>query len=134
MAIMVPETQPASTPKWMLWTGWVLTVVPALALIASGAGKLVAPAAAAEASKDLGWTEERLFVLGFVEVGCAIVYLIPQTAVLGAILCTGYMGGAIATHARVGERFIIPIVFGMVIWGGVWLRDPRLRAILPSRG
>jgi hypothetical protein len=60
-----------------------------------------------------------------------VCYLIPRTAVLGAVLLTGYLGGAIATHARLGEPFVAPIILGVVVWAGLWLRDPRLRALLP---
>src|SRR5205807_2205436 len=90
------------SPKWMFWTGWVVSVLPAGMLIVSGALKLSSPAAMAEASKDIGWNDSVLIVaLGITELTCVFVYLLPPTAVLGAILLTGYMGGAIATHLRV---------------------------------
>ena len=71
--------------------------------------------------------------LGILEIACTIIYAIPQTAVLGAILLTGYMGGAIATHVRVGEGVIPHIIIGVLVWLGLFLREPRLRAILPWR-
>lgn len=72
-------------------------------------------------------------VLGVTELLCAVLYAIPQTSVLGAILLTGYMGGAIATHARIGEGFIPQIIIGVLVWLGLFLRDARLRALIPIR-
>ena len=73
-------------------------------------------------------------MLGIVEVGCTLVYLIPRTAVLGAILLTGYLGGAVATHARLLEvQFLAPMVLGVLVWGGLYLRDARVRALIPFR-
>jgi hypothetical protein len=74
-----------------------------------------------------------LLGLGILELICAVIYVIPRTSMLGAILLTGYLGGAIATHVRVGEQFIMPAVLGVLIWGGLYLRDYRLRALLPLR-
>jgi hypothetical protein len=72
------------------------------------------------------------FAIGVVEIGCTIVYLIPRTAILGAILLTGYLGGAILTHLRIGDpSWVMPLLLGVVLWGGLWLRDPRLRALTP---
>lgn len=73
------------------------------------------------------------FGLGILEVACVVVYLIPRTAVLGAILLTGYLGGAVATHLRVGDPCFGPILLGVVLWGGLFLRDPRLRTLIPLR-
>ncbi len=75
----------------------------------------------------LGWSESTITYVGIVEILCVVFYAIPRTAVLGAILITGYLGGATATHVRVGDQFFIPILIGIV----VWLRDKRLRAVLP---
>ena len=72
--------------------------------------------------------------LGILELSVAVIYLIPQTSILGAILVTGYIGGAIATHVRIGDYFLVPhILIGVLVWLGVWLRDPRLRELLPIR-
>ena len=67
------------------------------------------------------------------ELSCTIIYLIPRTSVIGAILLTGYLGGAIQTHLRVGDAFVAQFIFGVVIWGGLYLRDTRLRALIPFR-
>lgn len=123
-----------SQPRWMTWTGWVITALPVVALVLSAAMKFqeVTP----EASKGLegiGWTAAQLPGLGILELVCIVLYAIPQTSVLGAILVTGYMGGAIATHVRVGEPFVVQAIIGVLVWLGLFLRDPRLRALLPWR-
>jgi hypothetical protein len=82
----------------------------------------------------LGYPESLARPLGIVELACTIIYLVPQTAVLGAILLTGYMGGAIATHVRVGDPYFVQIGMGVMLWLGLYLRDARLRALLPLRG
>jgi hypothetical protein len=87
----------------------------------------------AEGFTHLGYDPKLALGLGIVELACTIVYLVPQTAVLGAILLTGYLGGATATHLRIGEPFVPPVVFGMVLWAGLYLRDSRIRALLPFR-
>ena len=126
---MTSETQ-GSPSKAMLWAGWVLTALPSLMLFMSGGMKLVQPAML----EKMGYPERLGLVLGIVEIGSTVLYLIPRTTVLGAILLTGYLGGAVATHARVLEvQFLIPLVLGMVVWGGLFLRDPRVRALIPIR-
>ena len=132
---MSSDTPTATTPKWMFWTGWVLSILPAAMLVMSGTFKLAAPIAVAESSKDIGWDNEHLIVaLGLLELACVFVYVVPPTAVLGAVLMTGYIGGAIATHVRVGEMFVVQVLLGVLVWAGLWLRDARLRSILPWRG
>ena len=114
------------------WTGRVLTGLAAFAFLASGVMKLAGMAE----KKDLdliGIPVSMVFPLGILEIACSLFYVFPRTAVLGAILLTGYMGGAILTHWRVGDPFFIQIVLGVVVWAGIWLREPRLRALLPMR-
>jgi len=119
-----------SPSKAMIWTGWVLSVLPSLMLFMSGGMKLVKP----EMLEQMGYPERLGFTLGIVEIGCTVLYLIPRTTVLGAILLTGYLGGAVATHARVLEmQFLAPLVLGVLVWGGLFLRDPRVRALIPVR-
>jgi hypothetical protein len=86
-----------------------------------------------EGMGHLGLPETLMLPLGVLELFCVVVYLVPRTSVLGAILLAGYMGGAILTHLRVGEPVYAEIIIGMVIWLGLWLREPRLRALLPLR-
>jgi len=80
-----------------------------------------------------GFTDRAGMFIGITALACAVLYLLPPTAVLGAILVTGYLGGAVVTHVRAQEPFFIPILFGVVIWLGLFLRDPRLRVLIPFR-
>ena len=121
------------TAKKMLWVGYVVSAVPVLMLLMSAIMKFAKPPAVVEGFTHLGWPENLALPLGVVELVCVIIYVIPQTAVLGAILLTGYLGGAIATHVRIGEGFIGPAIFGVLVWLGLYLRDPRLRALVPLR-
>ncbi len=115
-------------------TGWILSILPVLVFFFSAiVGKFMMPPDAAKGFEHLGWPVSSALALGILEVACAIIYIIPQTSVLGAILLTGYMGGAIATHARIGELFIIQAALGVVLWLGLYLREPRLRALIPLR-
>ena len=130
---MQAEIQPASAPKWMFWAGWVLGVLPALMLLFSGVMKLTKSDEVVKGFTHLGWDERLALALAIVEIGSTVLYLIPRTTVLGAILLTGYLGGAIATHVRIGEQFFMPALLGVLLWGGLYLRDARLRALLPLR-
>ena len=117
----------------MFWAEWVLTVLPAGLLLFSAASKFVGGEAVTKGFAHLGWPEKLAKPLGFVEATCAILLLIPKTTVLGAVLVTGYMGGAMATHTRIGELWVLQMLVGVVAWLGVFLREPRLRALLPLR-
>jgi hypothetical protein len=110
-----------------------MSALPVLMLLMSAAMKFVKPKFAVDSTTKLGWDESSLLGLGIVELTCTVIYVIPRTAVLGAILMTGYLGGATATHVRIGEQFFIPIILGMLVWGGLYLRDERVRALLPLR-
>jgi len=110
--------------------------IPILFLLIDGVGKLVQPAPVVEATVRLGYPESLILDLGILLLGCVAVHAIPRTSVLGAILLTGYLGGAVATHVRVGEGLFpvfFPVIVGVLIWGGLFLRDARLRALLPLR-
>jgi hypothetical protein len=110
--------------------------LPALGLLASGAMKVMIITknfTPPEGSPDIGWSESALLGLAIVEIGCTVLYLFPRTAVLGAILLTGYLGGAVATHIRIGDMFLPPFLFGVLLWLGLLFRDERLRALLPWR-
>ena len=131
---MSSDRQSAPASKAMVWTGWALSILPSLLLLFSGAMKLTRSSAVVEGFEHLGYPEQLALILGIVEIGCTVVYLIPRTAVLGAILLTGYLGGAVATHARLLEpQFAAPVVLGVLIWGGLYLRDVRVRALIPFR-
>jgi glutaminase len=125
---------PLSTPKWQLWVGRVLSAIPALMLAMSAAMKLSQnPQMVTMLTSKFGYSADIVTTLGLVELACAILYLVPQTAVLGAILVTGYLGGAVATHVRVADAFAIPLVLGILAWAGLYARDERVRALLPLR-
>jgi DoxX-like family len=131
---MQSESHAAPTSKTMVWVGRVISGLVGLAMLMSGIMKLVAPQESMEKQfKDLGWDPSSALGLGILEMSCALIYLFPKTAVLGAILLTGYLGGAIATHVRINEQCVLQVVLGVLVWGGLYLRDGRLRAILPLR-
>lgn len=127
------ETPIPFVSKKALWTGRVMTALPALMLLFSGSMKFTSSPQIAEGFTHLGWPVDLAHTLGLLEVGCTVLYLIPATSILGAILVTGYLGGAIATHVRIGEPWYLQFVFGVLVWGGLYLRDPRLRALIPLR-
>lgn len=124
----------APVSKKMLWAGRIVSAVPVLMLVMSAAMKFAKPQQVVDTFNNLGWPESLALYLGVVEIACTVIYVIPQTAVLGAVLVTGYLGGAIATHVRIGEQFIPPVILGVLVWGGLWLRDLRVRSLLPLRG
>jgi DoxX-like protein len=130
---MTPAPEKPKSPAWMYWTGWVVTVLPSLLLIFSAMIKFFGPPEWTKDFTKAGWNANLLVPLGITELACTILYLVPQTSTLGAVLLTGYMGGAICHHLRLGEPIVVQVVFGMVIWLGLYLREPRLRAILPIR-
>lgn len=116
------------------WTGWILGILCSLMLLASAAAKFIQPTGMEESLEPIGWKIGQLTWLGTLEAAVAIIYLIPQTSVLGAILIAGYMGGAIATHLRIDDYMVLPqILIGVLVWLGLYLRDPRLRALLPLK-
>ena len=123
--------------KGRLWTGRIMSALPALFLLVDGVGKLIKPAPVVEGTVQLGYPESVLLGLGIVLLTCTILYTIPRTAILGALLLTGYLGGAIATHVRVGSplfsHILFPVYLAVLIWGGLYLRDERLRALIPLR-
>ncbi len=133
---MQSGTQTVTVSKKMLWAGRIISALPALFLIVDGVMKLVKPPLVVEATVRLGYPESVILGLGIVLIACTVLYMIPTTSVLGAILLTGYLGGAVATHVRVGEGLFpvsFPIIMGVLIWGGLFLRDERLRALIPLR-
>lgn len=129
---MTNETAPA-VGRGMWWTGTVLSLLPVLLLLFSASGKFLKPDGMEENIGLLGWRMDQMTLLGIVELACVILYLIPQTAVLGAVLLTAYLGGATATHARIGDPIVIPIVVGVLVWVGLYLREPRLWPLAPIR-
>jgi len=125
----LPVTRAAS------WTGIILGVLPCLMLGFSAAMKFTQPEGVPEHFAELGWTPAGMVWLGVLEVACTVLYLVPRLAVLGAILLTGYLGGGIAAHVRIGDyaTVLFPFLLGVLLWGGLFLRDPRLPALIPLR-
>jgi uncharacterized membrane protein YphA (DoxX/SURF4 family) len=116
------------------WPGRVVSAIPVLMLLMSGGFKLFGGAKMATDWVAFGYPIETLVPIGITEVTCALLLAIPRTSVLGAVLVTGYLGGAVATHVRMSQAsFIAPAILGAVAWLGLYLRDPRLRALLPLR-
>jgi hypothetical protein len=130
---MQSTTEPPLVSKKMLWAGRIMSALPVLMLLFSAAMKFVKPASVVEGFAHLGYPERLALGLGILELACTVIYVIPRTAVLGAILLTGYLGGAIATHLRIREPFFMPIILGVLVWGGLFLRDPWVRALIPLR-
>jgi len=127
----------APVSKTMLWTGRIAGAIPVLMLLFSGVMKLMRPEAVLKEFGRLGYSENAALGLGILELACMLVYVIPRTSVLGAILVTGYLGGAVATHVRIGDplfNIIIPALLGALAWLALYLRDKRLRELLPLRG
>jgi hypothetical protein len=126
----------ASISNKQLWTARILSGLPALFLLVDGGMKLFKPPVVVEATLQLGYPESAIVGIGLVLLASTLLYLIPRTAILGAVLLTGYLGGAVATNVRVVGPFfniIFPVVLGALLWGGLWLRDRRLRELLPLR-
>ena len=133
LTTQAPTAPNPTAPKKMLWAGWVMSGLVALMMLFSAVMKLTKPPMFVQEFARLGYQEQAALGIGILEIACTALYLIPRTAVLGAILLAGYLGGATATHVRVADPFIPPIVFGVLAWGGLYLRDERLRALLPLR-
>jgi hypothetical protein len=134
---MQPETRTAPVSKNALWAGRILSAIPVLFLLFDGVAKLIKPAPVVQATVQLGYPESVITGLGILLLACTILYMIPRTSVLGAILLTGYLGGATATHVRMGGplfAIVFPSLVGALIWGGLFLREPRLRELFPLRG
>lgn len=131
---MHADSQTTTVSKGALWGGRIMSWLPALFLLLDGIMKLFKPAVVVETTVKLGYPEGVILPLGIVLTICTVLYLLPRTAVLGAILLTGYLGGAVATHVRVGEGLFpisFPIIFGILLWGGLYLRYDRLRKLIP---
>lgn len=130
-------TAAASPSKAALRTGYALSTLVVLFLLVDSVGKFMMPPAVVEGTVQLGYQAGALVPLGVILLSCTLLYAFPRTAVLGAVLLTGYLGGAVATHLRVDNPLLshtlFPVYMGVMLWGGLYLREPRLRALLPLR-
>jgi hypothetical protein len=121
--------------RWMVWAGRVISLWPVFVVLMSATWKLTRNPWYVREFARIGWQESSLNLLAFLQLGCIVLYLIPQTAILGAVLLTGYLGGAIATYTRIGEPYpvLVPLSTSMIAWLGIYLREARLRSLLPFR-
>lgn len=132
VAVPIRET---NQKRWMLWAGRVLSLWPIFVVLASATWKLTRnPWYVAEFGR-IGWPTGALTSLALLQLACIVLYAIPPTAVLGAILLTGYLGGAIASYVRIGDLYpiLVPLSTSVIAWAGIFLRDERLRSLLPLR-
>ncbi len=120
-------------PKIALWTGRVLSALPALFILSSGVNAMTKSQQVLDGMSHLGYPSHTAPIIGALALVASILYLIPRTAVLGAILLTGYLGGAVASHLRVGDPTFFAVIFGVLLWGGLYLRDERVRDLIPLR-
>jgi DoxX-like family len=130
---MESATQTAPVSNKLTWTGRIISALLVLLLLFSGSMKVFFQSQVAVEFTRLGYPESVILGIGIVEIACVIIYAIPRTTLLGAILVTGYLGGATATHVRIGDPFIMPILIGVLVWVGLFLREDRLRTLLPFR-
>lgn len=119
--------------KRALWVGCVLSGAAVLFFLVDGVMKLFKPAVVVDATTQLGYPVSDIVAIGMILLACTVLYSVPRTSILGAILLTGYLGGAVASQVRAGNgwfNMMFPILLGGLVWGGLWLRDHRVRAVL----
>ena len=121
--------------KKMLWAGRIVSAIAVLFLLMDGVMKVMQLTPVMESFEKLGYPTNVALSLGILQLVCVICYVIPRTSILGAILLTGYLGGAVATHVRVGDplfsHVLFPVYLGILVWGGIWFRNERLRSVIP---
>ena len=117
--------------KWQLWAGRALSTLSVLALAGSASMKLTQQPQLLQGLGKLGFSASAVFGIGVLELALTVFYAIPRTRVFGAVLLTGYFGGAVASHVRVGEPFVLPVLIAALAWLGLFLRDPKVRAVSP---
>ena len=133
---MQSSSQTENVSKGMLWTGRILSGLMALSFIFDGVGHLMKPAPVVEAFVRLGYPLSASAGIGLLALICTAIYVTPKTSVLGAILLTGYLGGAVSTHVRAGSsmfEMIFPVILGALVWLGIFVRDAELRRLIPLR-
>lgn len=124
--------------KGKRWAGYILSGLPTLLLLMDAVAKFVKPEAVITGTVELGYNESVIIPLGIILLFSTLLYIVPKTSVLGAILLTGYLGGAVATHVRVGSplfsHILFPVYLGIMLWLGLYFRESRLKELLPFRG
>ena len=130
--VQVPIRE-ASGKRWLSWAGWLVSLWPVFVVGMSAYWKLTQSPFYVKEFNRIGWADSRLPLLAGLQVGAAILFLIPATSVLGCIILTGYLGGAVAAYTRIGDPtpILVPLSTAMIAWFGLWLRDERLRKLLP---
>lgn len=126
----IPTAKPS---KAIFWTSVVLSAIPVALLIFSAVLKLTKSAQVVQGFTQMGFSESVIIPIGIAELLCTLIYLVPRTSLFGAVLLAGYLGGATATNLRAGQSIWIPIACGVLVWVGLWLREPRLQALTPLR-
>lgn len=134
---MSSEVLEIAAPIKRPWAGYIVSALPVLFLLIDAMGKFIKPEAVITGTLELGYSESVIVPLGVVLLVCTLLYVLPRTSVLGAILLTGYLGGAVATHVRLANPLLthqlFPVYLGVLLWLGLYLRDSRLRALVPFR-
>jgi hypothetical protein len=120
---------------WLIWTGRIVSIAPVLIVLMSSRWKLTQNPWYVREWGRIGWKTPDLPFIASLQLGAILLYVIPRTSVLGAVILTGYLGGAIASYVRIGELYppLVPLTTAMLAWLGIYLRDERLRALLPIR-
>ncbi len=134
-AVGVQSRESTRTPPWMMWAGRIVSVAPVLIVLASSRWKLTENPWYVQEWGRIGWKVSALPFIASLQLVAIALYVIPQTAILGAVLLTGYLGGAIASYVRIGELTppLVPLTTALLAWLGIYLREERLRALLPLR-
>ena len=131
------DTVPAATSSWMTLAGYGLTGVSALFFLMDAGMKLMQLPIVLQTTAQLGWPTSSVVPLGMILLVSTLLYIFPRTSILGAVLLTGYLGGAVATHARIDSPLFTHTLFGfyvgVILWAGLYLRDPVLRSVFPAR-
>jgi uncharacterized membrane protein YhaH (DUF805 family) len=131
---MTSDSTSARVSRPAFWIGCIISALPVLLMVVTGVASILQPAQLEKGMQKFGYPVQHGRWIILTEIICALLYAFPRTAVLGAILLTGYLGGATATHVRISDpAFVMPVVLGVVIWLGLFLRDQRVRALIPLR-
>ena len=134
---MALQSQGSAGPKWMQWTGWGMTGLMIVFFLFDSVSKLVLEQHVVEATTKIGYPLDVIRPLGIIGLACTMLYAIPRTSILGAILLTGYLGGAIASKVRIEDPLfssvLFGVYFGILVWVGLYLRDEQLRSLIPLR-
>ncbi len=130
---MQPILQSKEVSRYNYWAGTVIGFLCSMFLLVDGAAKIAMIDPVREAIMKLGYPGSVTPQTGILLIVCTLIYMIPRTSIFGAILLTGYLGGATAIHVRAGDAFIFPVLFGVFLWGALYIRDPQLQKLIPLR-